>query len=189
MIFCFTMNTNQKNIIISEGKRPIWQVGIGLLCYAAAVTLFIITLTDGRFLNTRDARSSFHKFEFSIILFLLGLRFSSIQNILFDIGILKFGKWKSLPDIEYISVFKQDVSSDRDGDGRREYGTVYNVNVWYQTSKHFTIYTNNEPEPALEMGKHIATYLKTNLLDATDPYNKVWIATEPAEVTEFIAAN
>ncbi|AXG73807.1 hypothetical protein DVK85_05970 [Flavobacterium arcticum] len=140
-------------------------------------------------MNTREARSSFHLLEFSIVLLLLGLRFSLIQNILFDIkhkrfkkefdiGFTKFGKWKQLPNIEYISVFQQGVSSDSDGDGRKSYGIIYNVNVWHQTSKHFTIYSNTESDPALEMGKHIAASLNTDLLDATDPHNRIWIEPE-----------
>lgn len=180
---------NDKNIIISEGKRPIWQISIALLCYAGAVTLFIMIIVDSKFSSIRDAKNTFALLGFSIVLFSLGLRFSLIQNILFDIknkrfkkefdiGFTKLGKWKQLPNLEYISVFKQDTSSDSDGDGRKTRGIIYNVNVWHQTSKHFTIYSNHYPDPALEMGKHIATSLKIDLLDATDPHNRIWIESE-----------
>ncbi|WP_294733913.1 hypothetical protein [uncultured Flavobacterium sp.] len=177
----------EKDIIISESKHSMLQIIVGALCCTGAVTLFIMMIVDDSdFSDKKATKTSLGMLILSITLLVQGLRFFSIQNILFDIknkrfkkelgiGIWKFGKWKSLPDIEYISVFKQDTSSDSDGDGRKTMGIIYNVNVWSQGSKHFTIYNNYDPEPALEMGKNIAIRLDIDLLDATIPQEKKWV--------------
>lgn len=110
-----------------------------------------------------------------------GLRFSVITAVCFDlggrcykkeyrVGPVRVGKWKQLPDIEYVSVFKQAVTLPGEDDGH-----VYNVNVWYGHNRHFTIYTKADSKAAYDMALYIASRLKIELLDATDPLNKIWI--------------
>lgn len=110
-----------------------------------------------------------------------------VNNVYFDlenrlykkeyaVGPVKIGKWIELPSIEYISIFRQAWSKDSDGDGfTDDMGYRYDVNVWHDTSKHFTIYSNYEKEPSLEMAKMLAVKLNVDLLDATVPHDKKWL--------------
>jgi hypothetical protein len=188
------MEQEQKQIIISEGTRPFWQVCIAAAAYLIAIVLFIVIAAE---LYTNPTEKAFgDAVELSgtmIFLFVVGTRYSVIQNIYFDlnnkkykkevaIGPIRFGKWIKLPQIEYISIFRQKWSHDDDGDGITDSsGHNYDVNVWHHTSKHFTIYSHEEPGPAFEMGRYLAAKLQVDLLDATVPNDFKWIELEKAD--------
>lgn len=176
-----TMDFKKTNIIISEGQRPFWQVALAALFFTVTLAqlgygLWEVFLGDGfwgamGFLDT------------IILTVVLGLKFSMVTSIHFDIakkrykkqytvGPIKYGKWEYLPNIEYISVFGQGLS-DSDGD---RVDVVYDVNVWHDTSKHFTIYSSEELEPSYEMAKYIALKLEVDLLDASVPHDKKWLS-------------
>jgi len=106
---------------------------------------------------------------YAFVFLILGFGFSSIKNVLFDlknnkykdeyaVGPIKFGRWKKLPKIKYVSLFKQPL---KDGN------YIFEVNLWYKRNKHFNIYKNNYFETALEMAFYIASKLNIKLLDAT----------------------
>lgn len=127
-----------------------------------------------------------------VFLFVFGIRYSIIQNIYFDlagrkykkeyaVGPIRVGKWITLPNVEYISVFRQGWSKDSDRNGIAEAsGHNFDVNVWYNASKHFTVYSSAGPEPAFEMARYIATKLQVDLLDATIPNDSKWVELEKA---------
>jgi len=181
----------KKNIFVSEGKRPLWQVIIAALaftiCIAVLVFVIFILYVDHS-MNAFGDCVGILGFGFSALL--LGIRFSVIVNIYFDlenrlykkeyaVGPVKIGQWINLPNIEYISVFRQAWTKDSNGDGMSDAcGHRYDVNVWHDTSKHFTIYSCDEPGPSFEVAKYLAERLKTDLLDATIPNDSKWIVIE-----------
>lgn len=182
------MEKTLDNVIISEGRRPFWQTIIAALFYTATVGLFLIAVISLLLdFSMESFKGIIAIISLSIITFGYALKFSTINNVYSDlenrkykkeivVGPFKTGKWIELPEIDYISVFRQAWSKDSDGDGRTDSsGYVYDVNVWHNTSKHFTIYTNGYPEASLEMGRQLAVKLNTDLLDATDPQNKEWV--------------
>lgn len=187
------MNKATANIIISEGKRPFWQICFAAFFFAATVVLVIMSVLSMFSSNIVPALNFIYSLDFAISTFALGLRSSVVINICFDlkhskykkefaVGPIKVGKWRYLPNIDYISVFKQSLR--RDGEGEPVI-YIYNVNVWYDTSKHFTIYSNEEPEPAFEMARYMALKLHIDVLDATEPNDFKWIDME-ATVQEYI---
>lgn len=122
---------------------------------------------------------------FALVLFLIGLGFSAVTNIHFDlakrkykkeiaVGQMTVGKWHHLPQIEYVSVFKQGTISDG---GRHPHtrSNRYDVNVWYGISKHFTIYSDVEMEYAYDMAMRLAVKLNVDMLDATIPNDFKWV--------------
>ncbi len=175
------MDFKKTNIIISEKQRPLWQVVLSALFFT--ITFAQLGYMLWKFYYEGVAFGlAIESMDRMIFTFLAGLRFSVVFSIHFDIvkkrykkqyavGHAKYGKWESLPNIEYISVFKQGLTNE-DGDDK---GHAYDVNVWHDTSKHFTIYTNNEVEPAFEMAKYMALKLDVDFLDATVPNNYQWV--------------
>lgn len=186
--YTFFMEKTLDNVIISEGRRPFWQTIIAALLFTATIVLLFIAVVPLFVVFDMGTFIGAVKFIFPAMLtFGYALKFSTINNVYFDlenrkykkeivVGPFKTGKWIELPEIDYISVFRQAWSKDSDGDGRTDSsGYVYNVNVWHNTSKHFTIYSNGYPEASLEMGRQLALKLNTDLLDATNPQNKEWV--------------
>jgi hypothetical protein len=172
------MDNKQKDIIIIKGSKPIWSIAAASLCFTGALAMIYTMLFN-------DEVEDIDAALFGIILVLIGVGFSTVTTIHFDlakrwykkeiaVGKISFGKWHHLPNIEYVSVFKQETTSD---DGRHPPRRTdrYDVNVWYGVSKHFTIYSSVEMQPAYDMAYRIALRLNVDMLDATIKNNSVWV--------------
>lgn len=176
------MAKTTSDIIISERERPVWQSIVAVVCYVL-MFLFLGLMVFGvyQYEGKRSFKAFTSSFNCAVFMFVLGIRFSVVTSICFDmkerrykkefrVGPVRVGKWEQLPDIEYVSVFRQAVTLPGEDDGH-----VFNVNVWYGHNQHFTIYTKPESKPAYDMALYIASRLQIELLDATDPRNKIWI--------------
>ena len=164
--------------IIREGNRPWWQRLIAALLYTVTFVLLLLFFTNFQFtLDTKMLKGSFGLLEISIFTFFNALAFSVVRDFVFDIenrrfkilycvGPIELGSWRKLPEIEYVSVFKQLLA-----DGNY----VYETNLWYQGNRHMEIYENLDKAMAFEMGREIAKILNVSLLDATVPNNYVWV--------------
>lgn len=184
------MNSQSKQIIISKGVRTLWRTWAAAACFLCATVLLGMLVYN---IYHNPAKKIFVvaiKASIPIIfVFAMGVHYSRVRNLYFDltnmeyknenvVGPVKTGKWVTLPEIEYISVFR---SKDGDDDGMTDTsGHNYEVKMWHHTSKHFTIYSSAEPEPALEMARYIATKLQVDLLDATVPNDSKWVELEKA---------
>jgi len=166
------IRVKNKNIILSEGQRPIWQMVIAAFFYALSIVIIIgfFELANSDFKGER-VTLILYSLVLSFFIFLIGFRFSAVNNILFNlenhtykneysVGPIRFGKWRPLPEIEYVSFFKQPLKNE-------EY--IFEINLWYKKNKHFNIYRSNYYESTLEMGFYIADKLNVKLLDATTP--------------------
>ncbi|EAQ99765.1 hypothetical protein [Maribacter sp. HTCC2170] len=169
---------DNKNVIISEGNRPLWQRIIASLIYTCIIVFLILFFTNFNFTtNTKILKSSFSLLELAIVLLPTALAFSVVRDWHFDLdnkkykidyslGPIGFGKWKPLPQIDYVSVFKQPKEN---GD------YIYEANLWYQKNKHFNILESDNLESVFEMGKRVAQILNVKLLNATIPNAHKWV--------------
>lgn len=173
------MGQKQKDIIILEGSKSAFSFGIIGFCFTGLLMLaYHMFFTD-------EIKDSFDTVVFGIMLLMLGVGSLCVTNVHFDlvkrkykkeiaIGCIGIGKWHHLPHIEYISVFKQMTMSG----GMRTDPTIsylYDVNVWYDGSKNFTVYRSVEMQPAYDMAYNIAIKLDVDMLDATVKNNSVWV--------------
>lgn len=168
-----------RKVIISVGNRPIWQLIVAAIHYTAIVSLLFFFFIKFEFtFDGKKLKNSFLFLELAAFLLPSALAFSVVRDFLYDleqkrykidycVGPFRFGKWRHLPEIEYVSVFKQPKED-------REF--VYEANLWYNRNKHFNIYESETLEPAYEMGKNTAKILKVKLLDATVPNSFKWVA-------------
>ncbi len=168
-----------KSIIITEGVRPLWQTLLATACYTLTV-LFLATFFFGYelFPNTGiDNRWNFNLCYSAIVCAAQGVLFSSVKSIYFNlnnntfkkeysVGPIRVGNWKKLPDIVYVSVFRQ---LKKDG------SHTYEVNLWLKGNKSFTLYESSHMESTFAMGENAAKSLKVDLLDARVPNNYKWI--------------
>ena len=164
----------QKEIIISQGNRPFWQIILAALFFTGMVTsLYYFSTTFNIFDSEENVKFSLHFLQIAIFLFFGGTFFSSVRDyhfnfqenkykILFCVGPIKIGRWKSFKSLEYISVFKSSSN-------------IYEINLWYDKNKHFNISKYKQEEFALFAGKELAKKLNIDLLDATNPFSKKWV--------------
>lgn len=89
---------------------------------------------------------------------------------------LRHGKWKDLPEIEYVSIFsttetttvralsaETNVTSD-----------IIQLNLFYDRNKKITAYSTTDKEDAFKVARHISELLIVDILDATESESK-WL--------------
>lgn len=169
---------NNRKLIISEGNRPFWQLILASVHYTAIVCLVFFFVIGWEFTaETKVLKKSFRLLEAAILLVPSALAFSMVKDLLFDLDVKKYkieyrvgpirlGKWRQLPNIEYVSVFRQ---PKQDG------AFIFEANLWYSKNRHFNVYESETRPAAWEMGRYIAKALNVSLLDATEPNNFKWV--------------
>lgn len=164
----------KEEVIIAQGDRPFWHNILAAFLYT--VTLALILLFFYGFevsLDRYKVENELGLIQFAALTLAGAVHYSVIQTYYFNlkekiykrersIAMFRLGKWKDLPELEYISVFKKEED-------------FFEVNLWYVGNKHFKLYQVYEEEDALTIGKKVAATLKIDLLDATVPNDSKWI--------------
>lgn len=99
-------------------------------------------------------------------------QYREIRSIM---GII-IGKWKNLPDIEYVSVFKTNENKrvQAMGASTKFSNQVYKLNLFYNRNRKIEAYITNDVQDAFENAKYIAQVLNIKILDATERESK-WL--------------
>ncbi|WP_158846259.1 hypothetical protein [Algibacter sp. L1A34] len=89
---------------------------------------------------------------------------------------IKFGVWKDLPDIEYVSVFKTKENKRVQGMGASANfsNEVYKLNLFYNRNNKIEVYLAEDISNAFENAKYIADVLNIDVFDATERVSK-WL--------------
>ena len=164
------------NIIISESDRPIWQIPIAALFFTLATVVLIITIYTIKF-TEKGAILTLESLNSVFILIMAGASFCIKKSIHIDIensrfkstiglGFLKLGKWQTIKNYQYVSVFHQPTIGG---------GYIFEVNLWYDNNKHFELYEENSYKEAFFIGYELSEELNIDLLDATVPNDFKWI--------------
>ena len=166
-------------IIVSERNRPFWQLPLAALLLTATfatVSAFILQF----FINNETinvlARFSFYSFY----IFPIGISLCSQKRIHIDlknsrfrptleIGNFKFGKWKTINNYQYVSVFYNPSKKESE---------QFEVNLWYDHNKHFELYARHNFDDAMLVGYNLSEELNIDLLDATIRNKHEWIDKE-----------
>jgi len=162
--------------IISESNRPIWQIPIAALCFTIAIWILGSTIYNTAFLH-ENLRMAVSDIKSVIFFTAIGVGFCSQKKIYIDlehskfkptieIGFIKIGKWKRINNYEYVSVFHQPLKGG---------SYTYEVNLWYDSNKHFKLYEKNDYKEAFIIGYELSEELNVDLLDATVPNDYKWI--------------
>lgn len=170
------MDIQQNEILISQYKRPAWHFILGGLFYLAALGL---TFYAFYLLYTSPEDYSYEKdlggnLTIAVFAFVAGLGSSIVRKRYlnlekeklqteFRLWFLKMRVQSSMPELEYVSVFRNDGAE------------TYEVNLWYEGNHHFNVDYFDEAEPAFKYGKQFSEQLNLKLLDATVKGNSKWI--------------
>lgn len=118
---------------------------------------------------------------FGLVFFAVALKLALREGIEVDLSGVKYrktytilgftdGKWKVLPSIEYVSIFKtKKKSRARVVAAQAIMATeVYKVNLFYNTNKHIEAYVSEEKDEAVAIAKQISEVLSLEIHDATE---------------------
>jgi len=99
------------------------------------------------------------------------------------LGPLSTGRWKQLPETEYVSVFNQRHEGENiRGTGNNKH--FFDVNLWPAAGAPLTIAQYTSKREALYVARQIAVALNTGLLDATKA-DAVWLIHCPVVATAY----
>lgn len=166
---------NEFELIVSQGKRPLWQRLIAAVFFAV-LFYFLLQLLLVLF---------YYGFGLHLMAQLVltagpmaytltgGVFFSVTKTILIDtdkdklisrfcIGPFSRDVLSQVPELDYVSVFL-------DGKG------YYQTNLWYKGNKHYKMYAFDEKKPAMDFAAQVSERLKLDMLDATEKGNSKWI--------------
>lgn len=89
---------------------------------------------------------------------------------------IKFGKWKPIPQFEYVSVFKTSETQQVNvvTASARFSSEVILLNLFYDRNKHITFYKTNNKDDAFKVANHFKLALDIDILDATEREKK-WL--------------
>lgn len=164
----------KEEVIISQGHRPLWHNIMAAFFYTLVAFCIIFFFINFEFsLESQYAIQQMDYIHIAVFALSGAFYFSIIQTYYFNFSdntykhersyiFVKLGKWKTMPLLEYISVFKKEEG-------------LYEVNLWHLGNKHFKIYEMFDEEEAMNIGKQLATTLQLDLLDATVANDSKWI--------------
>lgn len=165
-----------ENIIVSENDRPFWQLVIASFCFTLTIALIINAFWKANWTH-EGFKFLAHQIEGIALVLSMGVAFSSKQTVHIDllnlkirptveIGPVKLGKWQTLKNLEYVSIFPR-LKSDG--------SEAFEVNLWYERNKHLELYERDSFEEAYRIAFKTSDYLKIDLLDSTEAHNAKWV--------------
>lgn len=92
-------------------------------------------------------------------------------------GFMKWGKWKSIGEIEYVSVFRQPYYVT-DVDNDKNMSIAFDVNLWDEKDRCVTLTSYDDKASSFNFAKRLATQLNIKMLDSTVPNDSVWVELE-----------
>ena len=153
---------------IFKRKLPIWKLILGSIALVVGVISLLTTFKG-------------------FILIGMGVFFLLVEGSEFDfknqtyremksIFGISFGKWKPIPNIEYVSVFRTNETTTLRQTTAEANVTneIIKLNLFYNTNQKIEAYNTYDINEAFEKAKQIATILNIDILDATERESK-WL--------------
>ncbi|EDP71066.1 hypothetical protein FBALC1_01242 [Flavobacteriales bacterium ALC-1] len=149
-------------------KLPIWKLILGFMALIVGViSLFssfkgFILIGMGIFILLVEGS----EFDFK------NQKYREIKSIL---GI-SIGKWKPIPNIEYVSVFRTNETTtlrSRTAEANVS-NEIIKLNLFYNTNQKIEAYNTYNIDDAFKKAKEIASILNIDILDATERESK-WL--------------
>ena len=176
-----------KNIIVSERKRPYWQLPLAALFLTAGIGFLIYSLYK-MYWNGDNTKPLGHSIESVMYLITIGVGLCYQKSVYidtenskfrstFEIGPIKLGQWKTINNYEYVSLFHQPLE-----DGNK----IFEVNLWYDKNKHWELYEKYNYDDAFKIAFKLSELLNIDLLDATVPHDYKWIDRKASKETRKI---
>jgi hypothetical protein len=141
--------------------------GILLICVGINVIIFtdmtgFIAVGVGLFLIKKDGIE-------------LNLESKKYRELISFAG-LNFGKWKAVPEFEYVSIFKtsENIRVRVVVAEANLKDMIYKVNLFYNRNKYITAYKTNDIDEAMKIGIEVGRVFQMDVLDATTP-NQKWL--------------
>ena len=172
------MDINAKEIVVSEGKKPLGILLIAAFLFTASLFFFIyhfyLLFDFGGQFQIKVIKGITSNVSLSVYAFLGAISFSKVKTIYIDlekeklrtqhsVGVVKVNYFSVIPELENVSVFLNLQNG------------IFEVNLWYKGNKHYNVFNFEEYKSAFDFGLLFSNKLNIDLLDATKKGNSKWI--------------
>jgi hypothetical protein len=176
--YFWSMDINAKEIVVSEGKKPLWKIIIAAFLFTVSLFIFIyyfyLLFDLGSKIQIKIIKGISSNISLSVYAFLGAISLSKVKTIYIDleneklrtehsVGIFKVNYFSVIPELEYVSVFLNPQNG------------IFEVNLWYKGNRHYNVFNFEEFKPAFNFGLLFSNKLNIDLLDATEKGNFKWI--------------
>ena len=172
------MDINSNEIIVSEGKKPLWILLVAAFLFTASLFFFVyhfyLLFDFGGQLKIKAIKGISSNIGVSVYAFLGAITLSKVKTIYIDlekeklrtqhsVGVFKVNYFSVIPELEYVSVFLNPQNE------------IFEVNLWYKGNKHYNVFNFEDYKSAFDFGLLFSNKLNIDLLDATEKGNSKWI--------------
>lgn len=149
-------------------KIPTWKLILGY----AALILGIISVFSGLQGFVLIGMGIFFNLSRGSEFDFINNKYRQIETLM---GI-KIGKWKPIPDIEYVSVFKTtETTTIRERSAEANVtNDIIKLNLFYNTNQKIEAYETYDLKDAFKKAHDLASLLNVDILDATERESK-WL--------------
>lgn len=170
------MERLDKEIVVSEGNKPFWVLIIAACMFAFSFVLLYQFEESCSLYHWNN--EGVHKYigfvDLASLVFCVAVRISMRKTLYIDfmklklktvwsVGLIAINFRSTIPELQYVSVFRNYKEE------------IYEVNVWYQTTKYFNIGCFENQETAFNFGIMLSDKLNIDLLDATERGDSKWV--------------
>ena len=183
MGFFYYCSLDSQQTYISKGSKPWWKLIFPAICFTLAIYIayhFYTTYRPSEF--TSHSGAIVVACSLTLPLIVLGIFFSMVKDFHFDfknkrykivkrVGPLTYGRWRKFETLGYLSVFE-----NLDG--------LYDLKLWYNENKHYSIDIFKRKQDAIEVGKDLAQHLHIDFYTPSIDYAYQDKKNEPIEIPE-----
>lgn len=164
----------QKQISYIERQNSLFWRIVGALCFTVATGLIVYFLLTMDFsVKKKHFYAHFDLIQLIFISIFIGVYSTYNINCYFDfekkrfkreftIGVFRYGRWRALPKINYVSLFAINEGT-------------FQVNIWNDKNKHWDLYEEFNIKDAFVIAFELSELLNVRLLDATVRNNFRWV--------------
>lgn len=166
----------KKEIFLSDGNRPFWQIIIaslffafGFCCILYVFYVFYIIGFSAEAINgclsliTLGIFASVGGFSFSLTKSISINLENEVLKSRYSVGLIGINYYSKIPRLEYVSIFKNPQE------------VFFEVKLWYEGNKYYTISYFDDINEAFNFGVLFSDKLNLDLLDATKRGYYNWV--------------
>ena len=166
-IFLYYCLVKKNGIYITRGRMTVIRLIFPAFCFAFAVYMIYYGFNNASLMEPKDRFGPiFFGVMMAFLLTILGIVSGTVRDHHFDflrkrykivkrVWFIGTGTWKPFRNIEYVSMY-------RNNDGK------YEIKLWYNTNKNFSIEYFRSKKRAVKAGEQMAKDLAIDFYDGTD---------------------
>ncbi len=172
-----SLRMGKEKIIVRDSPPNLFFNLLGSIAIMVFFILLVTAFTTTDFSNDTGWKQWSSMIFSAIVVLGYGLKPILVQQVHFDLnkntfqkgyrlGPVSLGKWKNLPETDYISIFRQPLKNGKFN---------FEMNLWYDDIRHIELFYFDDGVIGYRTSLQVAQALKVTLVDARIPNETIQI--------------